>query len=479
MGVWRLATGSLEHVLHGHSRMVDLLPARWSSDSRFFITGGEDRMILIWDRETGLVRHTLLGHRDAIAAYAISPDDKRIASRDAKGTIKVWDMTHGTEVLSFDSGANLSYNHRLSWSADGKVLLGHVEQGEIWSAHRGYQLAESGELQKDFELARSAMRGSRLTAEEQTASEFLVQALDLIKGFRLNLHAEEDAAQAASAAVLLEPENPDAWVVWAMTLYLDNHWKSALSKIERAEALGFGSMRCEALAVRATIEYRLGKGDEGELAFEEARAAHLKGDQNRSVTQMLKHAELAQILYRIEQEDKPPEALFARRSELMFEFSQGGEAAVFLHQAFDDQGMARALVAIVEKDPVVAETAIYWVGRKASIQAKTAVKKELLAFFNRRIKEEPDISRWKEHRTSLLLIMESEEAYQIENPHARNIVAEVLVGDLPSFEQELIVHPDAGREAGFFLSRSGRDEAAKNCLKTYLGKHPRDAWAQA
>ena len=53
-------------------------------------SGGDDGVILLWDRKDGRWRDTLLGHAGPITALAYSPDGAYLASASADGTLAVW-----------------------------------------------------------------------------------------------------------------------------------------------------------------------------------------------------------------------------------------------------------------------------------------------------------------------------------------------------------------------------------------------------
>src|ERR1035438_10073013 len=64
--------------LQGHSGAVTSIV--FSPDGSSIASGSRDRNVIIWDLQTGHVRHKLSGHHLAISALAYSPDSTLLAS---------------------------------------------------------------------------------------------------------------------------------------------------------------------------------------------------------------------------------------------------------------------------------------------------------------------------------------------------------------------------------------------------------------
>jgi WD40 repeat protein len=97
----------------------------WSADGKLIASGGQDRIVRVWDAATGKQLLALAGHNRTISAVAFSRDGKRLVSAsggidrqfpllgtpnplnlpsdkpDEVPDVKVWDMTTGQEVRSF------------------------------------------------------------------------------------------------------------------------------------------------------------------------------------------------------------------------------------------------------------------------------------------------------------------------------------------------------------------------------------------
>jgi WD40 repeat protein len=71
-----------------------------SSDGSWIASASKDRMLKVWDRESGAERATLAGHTDGVNACAVSPDGKWIVSASEDHTLKVWNTATWSERLT-------------------------------------------------------------------------------------------------------------------------------------------------------------------------------------------------------------------------------------------------------------------------------------------------------------------------------------------------------------------------------------------
>jgi WD40 repeat protein len=139
----RLGLGRLKHA-------GKALAVAFSPDGRILASGGEDRLIRLWDTTTGKELGQFTGHESTVATVTFSPNGKILASGSWDKTIRFWDV-------STRKGLPLIINHpgevsSIAYSPDGKTLAsgGTSEGGSVylwetgttkevrrWKAHQG------------------------------------------------------------------------------------------------------------------------------------------------------------------------------------------------------------------------------------------------------------------------------------------------------------------------------------------------------
>jgi WD40 repeat protein len=125
----------------------------YSPDGKWLASAGADRVIRLWDADTGKPSLTLAGHQDTIFSLAFVPPGEGkpatvlVSSSDDK-TIRFWDLTTGKELAYRINHPGIPWT--LAVSPDGKflasggsesfIVLWKVEDGKEvrrWKAHRG------------------------------------------------------------------------------------------------------------------------------------------------------------------------------------------------------------------------------------------------------------------------------------------------------------------------------------------------------
>lgn len=128
--------------LLGHSGQVDRIC--FDQGNRFFMSGGSDGMIKLWDVYSGLLVHSFIGHRNFVSDLCISSDGKILVSCDSHGLLSAWSLECfeilfqlelGCEIIFtefFDTSDGSTYNLIVVLSR-GVVKTYKLEGGRVMS----------------------------------------------------------------------------------------------------------------------------------------------------------------------------------------------------------------------------------------------------------------------------------------------------------------------------------------------------------
>ncbi|HQR08272.1 MAG TPA: serine/threonine-protein kinase [Gemmatales bacterium] len=137
--------GTLLNTFHGHPNTA--LCVTFHPAGKLIASGGYDRVVLLWDTETGKEKFRLRGHGDSITEIAFDESGDRLVSRGE--SIKVWDISKHPEYMTL-AGAQ----GPIAYSPDGKWLAALNKEGvlTIWDAasHVQKTVLFQEELSDDF-----------------------------------------------------------------------------------------------------------------------------------------------------------------------------------------------------------------------------------------------------------------------------------------------------------------------------------------
>ncbi|MEN3331992.1 MAG: eukaryotic-like serine/threonine-protein kinase [Blastocatellia bacterium] len=157
--IWDAATGQELLTLKGHTKWV--YAVSFSSDGKRLATASGDMTARLWDAETGQAIASLAGHTARVNAAVFSPDGKRLFTASHDQTVKVWDTATGIEIATFNGhGARIL---SLAISPDGKRLAtaGNYKV-KVWNASTGKPLASLEGLTDQVASVRFSPDGKKL-----------------------------------------------------------------------------------------------------------------------------------------------------------------------------------------------------------------------------------------------------------------------------------------------------------------------------
>ncbi len=92
--IWDLESGTSPTPLKGHKSGFRSLA--WSHDGRIIASGSYDRTTKLWDVGTSTCLRTIPAHWGAVSGLSFSSDDKLLASASHEKTCKLWNVSTGT-----------------------------------------------------------------------------------------------------------------------------------------------------------------------------------------------------------------------------------------------------------------------------------------------------------------------------------------------------------------------------------------------
>jgi WD40 repeat protein len=93
----------------------------FSADGRRIVTGGRDRLAMIWNGFNGKLIHELSGHQGQVLGVAIGPGGTEVATASTDGTARIWDAAAGAVRAPLFGHGN--FVRTVDFSPDGQAVV--------------------------------------------------------------------------------------------------------------------------------------------------------------------------------------------------------------------------------------------------------------------------------------------------------------------------------------------------------------------
>ena len=154
VGLWNVEKRTKHATLKGHKAWVTAVG--FSTDGKTAASGDAGKVIKLWDVGTGRERATLRGHKSTINALTFTPDNAPLyagclVSGSADGTIRFWNPSTGQELLTYTTGHTESVK-AVAFSKNDTTLASAAFNGivEIWSLKTAQELATFTKAESDL-----------------------------------------------------------------------------------------------------------------------------------------------------------------------------------------------------------------------------------------------------------------------------------------------------------------------------------------
>ena len=135
--LWRPRDYAEEVVFNDPQSNDGVLAAHFSRDGKEIVTANHDRTASLWDiANRQLVKRFTEGHEFLASSAAFFSDGSRLATGAGDGSVLVWDLATGTQLLKLDQ---TGYTAALAVSPDGQWIVtgSSGNEAKIWNASTG------------------------------------------------------------------------------------------------------------------------------------------------------------------------------------------------------------------------------------------------------------------------------------------------------------------------------------------------------
>lgn len=143
--LWNAETGVLRQVLSGHTDHVTSVS--FSPDGNILASASYDRTIRLWNTETGHYQTTISGQMGRITSVRFSPDGRTLASASSDGTVLIWNLSSIKQETVPEPDKNSKQNISLTPLTEGvKIRFSEGWTNDITYSPDGSHLAIAGNI---------------------------------------------------------------------------------------------------------------------------------------------------------------------------------------------------------------------------------------------------------------------------------------------------------------------------------------------
>jgi serine/threonine protein kinase len=102
--LWDIQSGAALTSLTGH--LQDITALHFTPNGETLVSASADSTAKIWNLQSGTLRHTLVGHEGRINSVHVTPDGKLTVTGGSDRLIKIWDIASGSELQTLSGHTN-------------------------------------------------------------------------------------------------------------------------------------------------------------------------------------------------------------------------------------------------------------------------------------------------------------------------------------------------------------------------------------